>query len=116
MKDLKVDSIIDHLWEWVRTFKDHAVIKDTTNLSSTKFDCFIDSSIGDPLAFSVFELSDKGELMVDNATKILESEAAFFLFVNNKSGWIVAIKNNQKNVKKLIKGEPVQNLKVRIIP
>jgi len=116
MKDLKVDNIIDHLWKWVRTFKDSTVIKDTTNLFNTKFDCYVDSTIGNPLAFSLFELSDKGELMVDNVAKIVESEASFFLFVNTKSGWIVAVRNTQANIKKLVKGEPVQNLKVRIIP
>lgn len=116
MNDPRVGNIIDHLWNWVRTQKNRDVIKDTTKLFKTKFDCYIDSSVSDPLSFSVFELSDKGELLVTNATKLVESEAAFLLFVNTKSGWIVAVKNTQENVKKIIKGESLQSLKVRIIP
>lgn len=116
MKDLTAATIIDHLWEWVRTFKSRTVIKDTTKILRTKFDCYLDSTISDPLSFSLFELSDKGELIINDVTKIMESEAAFFLFVNTKSGWIVAVRNTQENIKKLIKQEPVQNLKVRIIP
>lgn len=115
MTDPRVDNIVDHLWSWITTYKGREAIKDTTKLYSTKFDCYVNSSASDPLSFTVFELSDKGELMLENITRLVESEAAFFLFVNTKSGWIFAVKNTPENVKRLAKGEPIQNLKVRIV-
>ncbi len=51
--------------------------------------------------FTVFELSDKGELIIDKQQRIIESQAAFFLFVNPKTGWIFSIKNTLENQKKL---------------
>ena len=108
MHNHKVDNIINHLWNWVTTVKDRELIKDTTRICTTKFDGYINSTISDPLSFTVFELSDKGELLIDNVTRLVESEAAFFLFVNTKAGWIVAVKNNPENLKRLVKGEPVQ--------
>lgn len=114
MSDIKTSTIIDALWNWFSTQKGRPVIKDTTKLSKTKFDCFVDSSVSDPLSFSVFSLSDKGELEIDDVQKLASSEAAYFLFVNPKSGWMVAVKNTQENLKKLIKKEPIKNLKIRI--
>lgn len=116
MKQVAISNIVDHLWQWVTTFKGRDVVKDTTKLMSTKFDCYIDSTISSPLSFTVFELSDKGEVVIDDIKRVVESEAAFFLFVNTKTGWILAIKNDLQNQKKLIKGEAIQNIKVRVIP
>ena len=116
MADPKVGNIVDHLWKWVTTYKDRELVKDTSKIYSTKFDGFINSTFSDPLSFSVFEISDKGELIIDDVTKLVESQAAFFLFVNTKTGWIVAVKNRPENVKKLIQKEAIQSLKIRIIP
>jgi hypothetical protein len=116
MADINTSHIIDHLWKWFTTHKGRELIKDTSKVSNVKFDCYVNSTITDPLSFSLFELSDKGELMIDDIAKLVDSEAAFFLFVNTKSGWIVAVKNNPENVKKLAKGEAIQNMKIRIIP
>ncbi|MDD3149698.1 MAG: hypothetical protein PHV68_02595 [Candidatus Gastranaerophilales bacterium] len=114
MKNFKKEEIINHLWNWFSTYKGKEDIKDTSNLRNTKFDCYIESKIPDPLSFSVFELSDKGEALIDNATEVMESEAAFFLFVNTKTGWMFAVKNTPENVKKMIKGEPIQQIKIKI--
>lgn len=116
MKNPLISNIIDHLWQWTSTGKDREVIKDTTNINNVKFDCYVNSTPSDPLSFSIFELSEKGELMINDAAKIVESQAAFFLFVNTKSGWIVAVKNTLENQKKLIQGEKIQNLKIKMIP
>ena len=109
------DEIITKLYRWCTTYKDQAVLKDTTRLKNTKFDAFIDSNLTTPLSFSVFPLSDKGELIIDNSQKLLESQAAFFLFVNPKTGWIFAIKNTLENQKKLLTNQPIQNFKVKIV-
>ena len=68
-----------------------------------------------PLSFTVFELSDKGELLIDNQQKLIESQAAFFLFVNTKTGWIFSIKNTLENQKKLLTGQAIQNFKIKIV-
>lgn len=115
MSDIKVQTIIDALWKWFSTKKDRPVVKDTSKISKVKFDCFFDSSISDPLSFSLFGLSDKGELEIDDVQKLADSDAAYFLFVNPKTGWMVAVKNTQENLKKLIKREPIQNLKIKVI-
>ena len=109
------DEIITKLYRWCTTYKDQAVLRDTTRLKNTKFDAFIDSNLTTPLSFTVFPLSDKGELIVDNRQKLLESQAAFFLFVNPKTGWIFAIKNSLENQKKLLTNKPIQNFKVKIV-
>ena len=109
------DEIITKLYRWCTTYKDQAVLRDTTRLKNTKFDSFIDSNLTTPLSFTVFPLSDKGELIVDNRQKLLESQAAFFLFVNPKTGWIFAIKNSLENQKKLLTNQPIQNFKVKIV-
>lgn len=108
--------MVDALWNWFSTKKDRPVIKDVTKVSKVKFDCFFDSSLADPLSFSLFPLSDKGELEITDVQKLADSDAAFFLFVNEKTGWMVAVKNTPENLKKLIKKEPIQNLKVKVIP
>lgn len=111
----KLDEIITSLYRWVKTFKDKEILKDTTRIKNIKFDAYVESSISEPLSFTVFELSDKGELLIDDPARLVASEAAFFLFVNPKTGWIFAIKNNLENQKKLMKQEPIQNFKIKII-
>jgi hypothetical protein len=115
MSNLKVQILIDALWNWFSTKKDRPVIKDTSKISKVKFDCFFDSTILDPLSFSLFSLSDKGKLEIDDVQKLADSDAAYFLFLNPKTGWMVAVKNIQENLKKLIKKEPIQNLKIKVI-
>ena len=115
MASLKTQMIIDALWSWFSTKKDRPVVRDATKLSRVKFDCFFESTVSDPLSFSVFGLSDKGELEIDDVQKLADSDAAYFLFANPKTGWMVAVKNNQTNLKNLIKKEPIQNLKIKII-
>ncbi len=110
-----LEDLITFLYGHITTFKDREIIKDTTRLSKVKFDAYIDSTISAPLSFTVFELSDKGELLIDDSSKIIDSEAAFFLFINPQHGWIFAVKNNLENQKKLIKQEPIQNYKIKIL-
>ena len=97
------------------TSKEASVLKDTTRLSKIKFDAYVDSTISAPLSFTIFELSDKGELLIDNPQRLIESEAAFFLFVNPQHGWIFAVKNTLENQKKLIRQEQIQNYKIKIL-
>jgi len=115
MSNLKVQTLVDALWNWFSTKKDRPVVRDTSKIYKVKFDCFFDSTASDPLSFSLFSLSDKGELEIDDVQKLAESEAAYFLFLNPKTGWMVAIKNTQENLKKLIKKEPIQNMKIKVI-
>lgn len=110
------DKIITALYNWVVTAKGTPVVKDTTSIRNTKFDFYVDSAISNPLSFTVFEMSDSGELIIDEPQRVVESTAAFFVFVNTKTGWISAIKNTTENQKKLIRQEPIQNLKVKIVP
>lgn len=107
--------LITALYQWVTTNKNKPVLKDTSKVYSIKYDAYLESTISDPLSFTVFELSDKGELMIDDTTRLIESQAAFFLFVNDKTGWIFAIKNTLENQKKLIQKQPIQNFKVKIV-
>ena len=115
MRNNRRDGLITALYNWILTAKGTPVVKDTTRLSNTKFDFYIDSSMSNPLSCTVFEMSDSGELIIDEPQRVVESTAAFFLFVNPKTGWISAIKNTTENQKKLIRQENVKNLKVRII-
>ena len=108
------DEIITALYKWVTSYKDKELIKDTSNLQF-KFDPYVISTVSEPLSFTVFKLSEKGELLIDDTSRIIGSQAAFFLFVNPETGWIFAIKNNLENQKKLIKQEPIQNFKIKII-
>lgn len=110
----KIDDIITKLYHWCTTYKDQTLIRDVTKLSNTKFDAYIESSISSPLSFTIFELSEKGELIIDKQQRVLESQAAFFLFVNPKTGWIFAIKNTLENQKKLLSAQPLQNFKIKI--
>ena len=75
----------------------------------------LDMVVSRELSFTVFELSDKGELLIDNPQKLVDSEAAFFLFVNPRQGWTFAVKNTLENQKKLIRQEQIQNYKIKII-
>ncbi len=109
------EDIITFLYKNVTSKKDSVLIKDTTRLSKVKFDSYIDSSITSPLSFTVFQLSDKGELLIDDTARIIESEAAFFLFVNPIHGWIFAVKNTLENQRKLIRKEPIQNFKIKFL-
>ena len=115
MSQSKTDEIITKLYSWCTTIKDQALIRDTTKLKNTKFDAYIESNLTTPLSFTVFELSDKGELLIDNQQKLIESQAAFFLFVNTKTGWIFSIKNTLENQKKLLTGQAIQNFKIKIV-
>ncbi|MBQ9245239.1 hypothetical protein IJ182_03120 [bacterium] len=110
-----LEDIITFLYRQVTTKNDAALVKDTTRLSKIKYDAYIDSSISNPLSFTVFNLSDKGELLIDNPTRIVDSEAAFFLFINAQHGWVFAIKNTLENQKKLIRKEPIQNYKIKFL-
>ena len=110
-----LEDIITYLYNTVTTKKDVALIKDTSRISKIKYDAYIDSSISSSLSFTIFELSDKGELLIDNPARIVESEAAFFLFVNPEHGWTFAIKNTLENQKRLIRKEPVQNYKIKFL-
>ncbi len=109
-----IETIITKLYQWCRTYKNQDIIKDTTGLNNTKFDAYVESSASRPLSFTVFELSDKGELLIDSAQRLLESQAAFYLFVNPQTGWIFAIKNTLENQQKLMTGKAVQNYKIKI--
>ena len=109
------EQLITALYNYVTTFRGTPVIKDTTKLSNTKFDFYLDSVISNPLSFTVFEMSDKGELIIDEPQRVIESKAAFFIFVNPKTGWITAVKNTTANQRKLIRQEPVGTLKVKIV-
>lgn len=108
------DNIITALYRWVTTFKNKEIVRDMTRLGNVKFDAYIESSVTDPLSFTVFELSEKGELIIDDTSRLLDSQAAFYLFVNTKTGWIFAVKNTLENQKKLIRKEPIQNFKIKI--
>ncbi len=110
----KLDNIITALYRWVTTYKNKEIFRDMTKLNNVKFDAFIESSVSEPLSFTIFELSDKGELIIDDVSRLMDSQAAFFLFANPKTGWIFAVKNNLENQKKLIKQEPIQNFKIKI--
>lgn len=109
------DYIITWLYKQINSFKDKPMLKDTSRIFNVKFDAFVESTASEPLSFTFFELSDKGELVIDEPARVIESKAAFFLFVNVRNGWIFALKNNTENQKKLIKGEPVQNYKIKIV-
>ncbi|MCD7879255.1 MAG: hypothetical protein LUG16_04895 [Candidatus Gastranaerophilales bacterium] len=109
------EDIITFLYKNVVTKKNSDLIKDTSRINKIKFDAYIDSSISNPLSFTVFELSDKGELLIDNASRIIESEAAFFLFVNITHGWVFAVKNTLDNQKKLINREKIENYKIKFL-
>ncbi len=109
-----IDEIITKLYHWCTSYKEQPLIKDTSKLRNTMFDAFVDSSLSNPLSFTLFELSDKGELLIDRQQRVLESQAAFFLFVNPKTGWVFAIKNTLSNQKKLLNGECIQNFKIKI--
>ena len=110
-----LEDIITFLYKHMTTSKEASVLKDTTRLSKIKFDAYVDSTISAPLSFTIFELSDKGELLIDNPQRLIESEAAFFLFVNPQHGWIFAVKNTLENQKKLIRQEQIQNSKIKIL-
>lgn len=112
---LRREQIITALYNWVTTFRETPIVRDTTNISGAKFDFYIDSTAGNPLSFTVFEMSDKGDLIIDEPQRIIESKAAFFIFVNPDLGWISAVKNTTANQKKLIRQEAVGRLKVRIV-
>lgn len=110
-----LDNIITRLYKWCTTFKEQALLRDTSKLRNTMFDAYIDSNLTTPLSFTLFELSDKGELLIDKQQRVLESQAAFFLFVNPKTGWIFALKNTLENQKKLLTNQPIQNFKIKIV-
>ncbi len=110
-----LEDLITFLYHQITTNKNTNILKDTTKLKNIKFDAYIESSISSPLSFTIFELSDKCELIIDNPARIIESTAAFFLFVNPKYGWTFAVKNTLENQKKLIRKEPIAQYKIRIL-
>ncbi len=114
-QNYNIDDLVTFLYKNVTTYRGAATIRDTTQIRNSRFDCYINSQISDPLSFSLFELSDKGELQIDNLQKLIESEAGFLLFINPKTGWIFAIKNTLQNKKKLINGDKIQNFKIKIV-
>ena len=109
------EDLITFLYNHITTFKDQPILKDTTKINKIKYDAYFDSSISAPLSFCVFELSDSAELIIDDPSKIIDSDAAFFIFVNPRLGWIFSIKNTLQNRKKLIRKEPIQNFKIKIL-
>lgn len=109
-----INHIIDKLYQWVTNYKEREVIRDTTKIKGS-FDVFIESTVTDPLSFTIFEMTQQGELIVDEPARVVDSQAAFFLFVNLETKWIVAVKNNMKNQAKLIRKEPLDNFRVKII-
>lgn len=116
MKTLfSLDERITALYKWLSSYKGKSFIKDTSKLQNVKFDAYIESTIVEPLSFTVFELSDNGELIIDDTSRLMDSTSAFYLFVNSKTGWVFAIKNTLENQKKLIKKEPIQNFKIKIV-
>ena len=110
-----LEDIITFLYKNMTTYKNASILKDTTRLNKIKFDAYVDSTISSPLSFTIFELSDKGELLIDNPQRLVESEAAFFLFVNSRHGWMFVVKNTLENQKKLIRQESIQNYKIKIL-
>lgn len=111
----RIEEIITGLYNWCTTFRGQTLLRDMSKLSNTRFDAYIESSVSSPLSFTIFELSQSGELIIDKQQRVLESQAAFFLFVNPKTGWIFAIKNTTENQKKLLCGEPIQNFKIKMV-
>ncbi|MEW5818986.1 MAG: hypothetical protein AB1782_02235 [Cyanobacteriota bacterium] len=109
-----VDCIIDNLYNWITNYRGREVIKDTTRINC-KYDAFIDSNPTNPLSFTVFEMTNKGELIIDDPGRLVDSQAAFFLFVNVDTRWVVAVKNTTKNQSKLVRKEPIENFRVKII-
>ncbi len=112
----QVEEIITALYKWVTTRKGTPIVRDTTALKNTRYDFYLDSAVVNPLSFTVFEMTDSGELIIDEPQRVVESEAAFYIFVNPKTGWVVAVKNTIENQKKLIQQKAFQNLKIKIIP
>ena len=115
MHEIKLSTIIDNLWQWFSTDKDRPALRDTTKITSIKYDCYIDSSVSNPLSFTIFELSDKGELLVDDVSKLVDSKAAYLLFVNTEKNFMVMVKNTLENCKKLTRGEKIENMKIKLI-
>jgi hypothetical protein len=109
-----INHIIDKLYQWVTTYRGRDLIKDTTRIKC-KYDAFINSTVTDPLSFTIFEMSDKGELLIDDVSRLIDSEAAFFLFVNPETKWIVAVQNTNKNQASLVRRDNVDNFKVKIV-
>ena len=66
----RLDEIITKLYRWCTTFKDQALFRDTTKLRNTMFDAYIDSNLTTPFSFTIFELSDKGELIIDKQQRV----------------------------------------------
>lgn len=109
-----IDGIIDKLYQWVSTYRGRDLVKDTTRIRC-KYDAFIASSPTEPLSFTIFEMTEKGELLIDDPSRVVGSEAAYFLFVNSPTMWMVAVKNTTANQKKLIRREPLENFRIKLI-
>ena len=109
-----INHIIDKLYQWVTNYKEREVIRDTTRIKGS-YDVYLESTITDPLSFTIFEMTKNGELIVDEPARVVDSQAAFFLFVNTETKWMVAVKNNTKNQAKLVRKEPLDHFKVKVI-
>ena len=110
-----LEDIITFLYKTIKTKKGTNLLKDTSLLKKVKFDAYIDSTMSNPFSFTIFELSDQGELLIDDVQKLMDSEASYFLFVNPRCGWIFAVENTLENQKKLIKKEKIQNYNIKIL-
>jgi len=112
---INVGNIIDNLWHWLVTEKNRPAVKDVTRVYSIKSDCYLESSVSDPVSFTIFELSDRGELLIDDVSRLVDSKSAYFLFMNTDKKFMVMVKNTLENCKKLTRGEKVDNMKVKIV-
>lgn len=109
-----LDSLITFLYKEITSNRDNSLIKDTSKLSKVKYDCYVDSSLVEPLSFSVFGLSAKGEYIIDNPQRLLESNAALLLFVNKENKIIFAVKNTIENKKKILAKEETDKLRIKL--
>lgn len=111
----ETDVLITYLYQALIGQKG-PVVKDVTRIPTAKYDCYLQSTPTDSLAFSVFYLSNKGELLVDDVERLTASEASLLLFINPEQDWVVAVRNTVANKGKLVRGEPVdRQFKVKLI-
>ncbi|MBX2860598.1 MAG: hypothetical protein KTR14_05150 [Vampirovibrio sp.] len=109
------DNLMTYLWQHVMGSKGPA-IKDTSRTGTAKFDGYLHSTPSEPLSFTVFPMSDTGELEVDDVERLVGSEATYLLFINPNHHWLVAVRNTTQNKGKLGRGESVEQMKVKLTP
>lgn len=111
----ETDVLVTYLYQALIGSKG-PVIKDVTRVGTAKYDCYIQSTPTESLSFSVFRLSNRGELLMDDMERLAASEASMLLFINPEQDWVVAVKNTTANKKKLAQGEPVdRQFKVKLV-